>query len=211
MLARYIAIILGAIVALCACSPSYNWRTVALHSSASPTEQAPLVPLLWAMLPCKPDEATRTLAFPSGSESDAQGSTLSVHMMGCMADGNTFTIASASVANPAHLATTLQQWQRSTRMQIKAQQVSSLPPALTGIAGATAVQLVSSSQDAATLPRSAGLRLLGQGPDGKALTVHALWFAKGSQLFQAAAYVPGDAKSLPADALESFFSGLRLP
>ncbi len=205
MLTRCTAILLGATALLCACAPSYNWRAVALNASASPTEQAPLVPLLWAILPCKPDEATRALAFPSGTESR----TLSVHMMGCMADGNTFTIATAQVADPAQLAATLQQWQRSTRAQVKALQVSALPPALTAlttIAGATPLQLGPS-----TLPRSTGLRLLGQGADGKALTVHALWFAKGTQLFQAAAYVPGDAKGLPTDALDTFFSGLRLP
>jgi hypothetical protein len=145
-------------------------------------EQAPLV----ALLPCKPDQASRELAFGSGK--------LTVHMLGCESGDATFTVAAAAVPDPAQLAATLALWQRSTLTQLQAPQASLTPFKLDG-----------------SSPVAAASRALAKGSaaDGSPLTVHAAWFARGGQVFQAAIYIRGDGKSLPADALDSFFAGLH--
>ena len=62
---KFIAFIgLPCLVALAACSPRYDWREARLDAGE-----------LTALLPCKPDHATRPVAFGEGR--------LDVHMMGC--------------------------------------------------------------------------------------------------------------------------------
>jgi hypothetical protein len=63
---------------------------------------------------------------------------------------------------------------------------------------------------AALVPGAAqalGVQARGQNPAGGEVQTRAVYFARGTQVFQAAVY----GERLPAEALEAFFGGLRLP
>ena len=180
MRARFVAInvvAIGGAILLAGCSPRYNWREVRL-------EEAPLT----ALLPCKPDRATRPVAFEAG--------TLTLHMQGCEAGVATFTLASAEVGNAAKLASTLDLWQRSTLARMRAATSQRTPFVLGGASPLVAPFLVTGS---------------GSAPDGSPVSVRAAYFARGTQVFQAAIYAKGTPASLQEDVSDSFFSGLRLP
>ena len=73
---------------LAACSPALNWRSVALDGAA-----------LTATLPCKPDQATRTV--------ELAGAPVELSMVGCDADGATFAVSHAALADPAQVGALL--------------------------------------------------------------------------------------------------------
>jgi hypothetical protein len=123
--------------------------------------------------------------------------TLLLHMQGCEAGGATFTLAGTRVAEPALLAPTLLAWRESTLRQVQAGSPSAEQPV--ALAGATPV------------PGSGRLSAAGRAPDGSALGLQVVWFARGLTLYQAAIYVQGGNPRLPADASDAFFSALRLP
>lgn len=154
-----------------ACSPTFNWREV-------PVGDAGLV----AMLPCKPDRATR--AMPLGSASVA------VEVVGCEAGGATFAVAHARAADATQAEAWLTAWRAATRAQLTDAQPTETP---------------------ATLPRAAlqpaPVRL---DVSGKA-AAHLLWFAQtragGVSLYQATVL----GRPSAADAIATFEEGLRLP
>jgi hypothetical protein len=78
-----IAVALLAISA--ACTPAFNWRDVGFDS----------LPVT-ALLPCKPDRATRTLPIA--------GVPRAMVMAGCAAGGATFTVAVVTVDNASQIA-----------------------------------------------------------------------------------------------------------
>ena len=172
---RFLATFLIASALLAACSPTFNWRAASLDIEAS---------TLAAMLPCKPDQAVRSVVLGTN--------TLSLHMLGCEAGGATFTVAGAQVAEPALLSPTLAAWQSAMAVQLKA----SAPGALERLAlpGATAVA-------------GSGRQSLA----GAAANAQVAWFARGLTLYQAAIYTQDVNTKLPADTVDSFFEGLRLP
>ena len=153
-----------------ACSPTFNWREV-------PVGDAGLV----AMLPCKPDRATR--AMPLGSASVA------VEVVGCEAGGATFAVAHARAADAAQAEAWLVAWRAATRAQLVDAQPTEAP---------------------ATLPRAA-LQPAPVRLDSGKVAAHLLWFAQtragGVSLYQAT--VLGRPSS--ADAVATFDEGLRLP
>jgi hypothetical protein len=71
-----------------ACTPAFNWRDVAF-------EDLPVA----ALLPCKPDRATRTVPLA--------GAPRQMVMAGCAAGGATFTVAVVTVADSGQLAPVL--------------------------------------------------------------------------------------------------------
>lgn len=154
-----------------ACSPTFNWREV-------PVGDAGLV----AMLPCKPDRATRSL--PLGSASVA------VEVVGCEAGGATFAVAHARAADAAQAEAWLNAWRAATRAQLADARPTETP---------------------ATLPRAAlqpaPVRLDGSGQ----AHAHLLWFAQtragGVSLYQATVL----GRPSAADAVATFDEGLRLP
>lgn len=143
---------------------------------------------LHALMPCKPDEAVRVVPL--------DGRQAEMHLLGCDAGGATFVIGWAAVPG-AQLGAALGEWQDSTLMRVG---IRAGPDAPAGHAFLPAGSLA--------LPQSVRLRALGHAPDGSALAVQAAWFADAgsSQAMFAAVYRDPDS----AEAIESFFSGLRV-
>ena len=172
---RLAAIALAAVAF--ACSPTFNWREVPVGDAGA-----------IALLPCKPDRATRQV--PLGSEAVA------VDMAGCKAGGATFAVAHASASSAAQAESWMRAWRAATVQQLAGTPVAETPT---------------------DLPRASTLvapvRLDTQGPAGagQAEAAHVLWFAQqrpdGMALYQAT--VVGTPSS--SDALQTFFEGLRLP
>lgn len=161
-----------------ACSPTYNWRETRV-------ENTPLT----AMLPCKPDHGSRSVPLA--------GQAVTLTMLGCDAGDATFAIAWADLP-PTRLpggsgyGTVLVQWKQAMLRNMQA----------------------TASQDAAfalkgSLPLNEMTQVIAQGRrnDGKAVAAQAVWFVKGTQVFQAVVY----ADRLTPQMTEPYFGGLRLP
>ena len=93
-------ILIAGLLGLAGCSPTLNWRSVALGESS-------------VTLPCKPDRGERIVVLGSSS--------VKMEMVGCEADGALFAIS--RVRLPEGLAPELlqAQWQSSTLQQMGAQ------------------------------------------------------------------------------------------
>ncbi|MGJ7492962.1 hypothetical protein [Variovorax sp. ZT4R33] len=170
-LSRTLAVAPVLAAALAACSPTFNWREV-------PVGDAGLV----AMLPCKPDRATRSV--PLG------GATVDVEVVGCEAGGATFAVAHARAADTAQAEAWLLAWRAATRSQLAAGAATETAPTVPRAA-----------------PQPAPVRFDVEGPTAS----HRLWFAQaragGVSLYQATvAGRPSD-----AGAMVTFDEGLRLP
>ncbi|GAB2488591.1 hypothetical protein GCM10027082_44710 [Comamonas humi] len=99
-------------LALVACSPSLNWRSM-------PLDGAPVT----ATFPCKPDHAVRSVDWGQGP--------VSLAMAGCEADGATFAVSHMPVAQPAQASAVLQRWQEALQKQLH---LEGTPPAGTAFA-----------------------------------------------------------------------------
>jgi hypothetical protein len=167
---------LGATVLLVAglaagCSPTFNWRQVRVEPTS-----------LTAMLPCKPDKATREVPMA--------GRKVELTALSCEAGGATFAILFADIGEPARLGEVLAQWKRATLANMRSsggQETPFRPP------GALA------------LPQSLQMVATGQRPDGSKVESHAAYFAHGSHVFQAVIY----AGELRPEGADGFFPGLR--
>ena len=93
--------LLTALLALAACSPTFNWREVRLERTR-----------LNLLLPCKPDKAQKVV--PLGG----QATTLA--MLGCEAGGATFAVAVADLGDASKTASVLVLWQNLTLANMKA-------------------------------------------------------------------------------------------
>jgi hypothetical protein len=166
-----VILVLGA-AALSACSPTFNWRELR-------PEGAPLV----ALMPCKPETATRSVPM--------LGQPTELHMYSCETGGLTFAVAWAKVGDSAKAGEALAQWQQASLASVRV-----APGAAT--AWAAAVARADQVQGAK-----------GQGSDhqGKPLNTQAVYFAQGNWVYQAAMYGP----KLPEQATTAFFDGLALP
>ncbi|OUM04195.1 hypothetical protein [Variovorax sp. JS1663] len=159
-----------------ACSPVFNWREVPIAGDG-----------LVALLPCKPDRATRSL--PLGA-----GASIAVDMTGCEAGGATFAVAHATAEDAAQAERWMAAWRAATRSQLAGRPAAEAP---------------------ATLPRAAAMpepvRLDVQGAAGGPAPAHMLWFAqqRAGKMALYQATVLGQPVS--ADARVTFFEGLRLP
>ncbi len=168
--ARALAVI--CVLALAACSPTFNWRDTPIGESG-----------LVALLPCKPDRASR--ALPLGTDS------VTVQLVGCEAGDATFAVAHATARDASQAEAWLRGWRAATRAQAGEAAVAESPGAL---------------PRSATAP--APVRLEVQGP----VPLQVLWFARqqpggGVVLYQAT--VLGRPSS--AEAIPTFLEGLRLP
>ena len=76
---------------LVGCSPALNWRSVPLPDAG-----------ITITLPCKPDQATRTV--------ELAGVPVELSMAGCDADGATFAVSHAALADPAQAGAALRHW-----------------------------------------------------------------------------------------------------
>lgn len=167
-----------ALASLAACSPVFNWREVPLGGDG-----------VTALLPCKPDRATRTLTLG--------GDQVELEMAGCQAGGATFALARTPVADLAQARARLAAWRAATRAQWD---------------GATI------DEQAASLPRAleapAPVALRARDPSGQRGSAQGrmLWFvhaAKNGRLAVYQATVLGEPAS--AEASTTFFEGIHLP
>jgi hypothetical protein len=161
---------------LSACSPTFNWRE--LRPAGTP---------LLALMPCKPEHATRTVPLA--------GAGTEMHLHSCDTGGLSFAIAWVELGDPARVDAALAQWTRASLASLRlGPEVGDAPDA-----GWT-IQLPGA-------PNARGLAVEGTGPQGQAVQMRAAYFARGSQVFQAAIY----GQSLPGEVVGTFFEGLQLP
>ena len=157
-----------------ACTPALNWREVRFESTDGST--------LKAVLPCKPDTATR--------KQQLGGIQVDLSMMGCMANETTFTLSRMPLANPLDAPKVLAAWQAAAAANVK---VNPVPSTATTVSGAGA------------WPPAARVTLT-----GAATQAHMRWFAKqtssGLTLYQAALY----GKQPSNEAVTTFFDSLQL-
>lgn len=190
MLGRLPGIMGAAIVALAACSPTLNWRSVQVQGAP-----------LQALLPCDSQTATRSVEMGLG--------TVQMNMQGCDADYATYAISHFLVRQPERAAETLSYWQAAVLGQLNS--ASPGEPAqsarLLNAPGDGAFR----PQGALNLPQSIRTTFEGVGPQGWKLTGHGVWFAslepEGVRVYHAVIY----ADKLRPQAAETFFAGLKLP
>jgi hypothetical protein len=163
------------LLAASACSPTFNWRELRVDGT----------PLL-ALMPCKPENATRPVPLGGATAAPTE-----LHMHSCQADGLRFAVAWADVGHAAQVAPAMTAWRGASLQAIRvaAGAAAAWPVQL---AGAEAVQ---------------GVQAQGIDPLGQPVHTRAAYFARGSQVFQVAVYGP----RLPDEAVDAFFAGLRLP
>lgn len=160
-------------------------------SACSPTfnwrEVRPDGAPLQALMPCKPDTAQRTVPLA--------GSPTELHLLACETGGVQFALAWANLADAAQAPVAMASWRSASLLAIG---VHSAPGDEASTAWAAAVP---------GAPQTLGVRASGQNPAGGAVQTRAVYFARGTQVFQAALY----GERLPDEALDTFFGGLRLP
>lgn len=163
---------------LLACSPALNWREVALERSSA-----------HALLPCKPERATRSV--PLG------GVATDLAVVGCEAAGATFAVMTATVPAGQAPDAVLAGWQQATLANMQAAAASARTP----------------FRPPGGLPLAHAERLVaqGQGTDGKAVAAEAVWTAHaveggGTELLHAVMYAP---RPQP-EVADAFFAGLKL-
>ena len=175
------SVALLALLALPACSPTFNWRDVRPENTR-----------LSLLLPCKPNKAQKVV--PLG------GRSTELTMLGCDAGGATFAVAVADLGDASKVAAVLVQWQNLTLANMKA-----LPAgAAAGPTPATQV-LPLKLGGTGIQPPAVLVKARGQRPDGTAVTGQAAYFAQGSQVFQVVLY----ADKVAPEVSESFFSSLK--
>lgn len=210
------ALRLGALalaLAASACSPALNWRETTLPGTS-----------LQLLLPCKPDNATKTVPLA--------GQDLPLTMQGCQAEGATFAVTVVEVGSAERLDPVLMHWQSATLLNMKAALPAGFAMAAAPAAGASAAAVPSprheasgagaASLHAATPPvlvqpwalagaaaEPAPVRLHAQGHDAQGAVVfsEAVYFAHGTQLFQGVVYSPQPM----AEAAKEFFASMHLP
>jgi hypothetical protein len=170
---RAAALVASLIVA--ACNPTFNWRE--LRPDGTP---------LLALMPCKPESATRPVPLA--------GTPVELHMHSCEAGGLRFAIAWADVGHAAQVPPALAAWRSAGLRSLR---VTASPGE--DLATRWAVNVAGANE-------VLGVSALGRDPQGQPVRTHAAYFAQGSRVFQAAVY----GAELSDEAVEPFFAGLRL-
>ncbi|MGE0100163.1 MAG: hypothetical protein AB7S86_17620 [Hydrogenophaga sp.] len=165
-----------AVLALSACSPTFNWRE--LRPQGTP---------LKVLMPCKPEHASRTVPLA--------GSGTEMHLHSCDTGGLSFAVAWVDLRELARVDAALVEWPRASLASLR------LAPEV-----ADAAQARWDFQMPGA-PKALGLSVQGTGPQGQAVLMRAAYFARGTQVFQAAVYGP----QLPGEVTATFFEALQLP
>lgn len=137
-----------------------------------------------AMFPCRPASHARKLPLAGGEV------LLTLHA--CQAGEVTWALSHADLGDPGRVSLALDELRRSAAANIGAGEPQALPLAVPG-----ATPYAGSGRSA----------LAGRGADGRAVQSQVAVFAKGTRVFQATAIGP----ALPAEALQTFFDGLKTP
>lgn len=164
---------------LAACSPTLNWRELPLP----PTDAV-------ALLPCKPDHATRSV--PLG------GVPTELTVAGCEAGGALFALMAATLPAGRAPDDALAGWQQATLDNLRAQGAPQRSPFV--------------PPHGLPLPHAQRLVVSGRHSDGTAVAAEAVWTARaapggGTQLLHAVVYAP----SARPEAASTFFAGIRWP
>lgn len=174
---RPLAVVLSVLLILSACNPTFNWRE--LRPEGTP---------LQALMPCKPETATRPVPLDGGAPTE-------LHMHSCETGGLTFAVAWSELGDAARVPGALSGWRRASLGAVRVDPARADDPATAwnaAVPGATAAQ---------------GLTAQGSNPAGQPVQVRAVHFARGTQVYQAAVYGP----ALSDEVTVAFFDGLKLP
>lgn len=189
------------VLALSACSPSYNWREVGVPN-------APLK----GVLPCKPETTTRDMVLGSA--------TVPMTWIGCEAGGQTFTLARLSVTpaigqTPQAMQAMWRQAQLQTWQALGPRPAASSPGSGAADTAAGGAQ-VSPFAVRRTTPGEAqtvlaGERVVARGrtPQGQPLLAQMVLVTQGADVYQAM-WLTLDTKA-QASVADEFFAGLSLP
>lgn len=137
---------------------------------------------LTALFPCKPLKASRKLVL-GGKEVEMQ-------MTGCDTGGVTLAVGHATITDPTMVGAAMDQWREA---------------ALAGIRASTSSVSALRLEQALEIPQSVRVQAVGARSDGRALSLQAAWFARGTEVFGALVY--GD--TLAPEVVDTFFSGLK--
>ncbi|MEO5735681.1 MAG: hypothetical protein ABIN96_04240 [Rubrivivax sp.] len=165
---------LALLLLLPACSPALNWRDV-----------RPVGTALQLQMPCRPNLQARTVSLG--------GQPVRLQLLVCDADGRTWALATASVAESGAVDAALQALRAA---------------ALANIGADASVAISRPLQVPGATPQVAAAHLDARGrlPDGQSVQIQAAVFADGSQVHQATALGP----ALPAAETRIFFDSLRI-
>lgn len=141
---------------------------------------------LRALMPCKPESASRTVPMV--------GAPVELHMHACETGGLRFALAWAEIGRADQVPAALAAWPLASLQTLRVTAASADDPRL-----AWAVEVKGASQ-------VRGVRAQGTDPQGRPVLMQAVYFASGTQVFQAAVY----GARLDDGATEAFFAGLGL-
>lgn len=167
---RLVATLLVAGAALLsACSPALDWRQ--------------LRPDGWGLgvsLPCRPANQARQVPLA--------GAPVELRLLACSADGHTFAIASADMADPARVDLALQALGAAALANVQGRIDAEQPAAVPGMT---------------PYPSARRWQVSGRLPDGAAVREQVLVFAHGLRVFQATVVGPRVDDGLAAPFFES--------
>lgn len=166
------ACVAGLAVLAGACAPALDWREVRPDAAG-----------LVILLPCKPEQRSRQLALA--------GRQVQMQVLGCTAEGTTWGLSTADMADPALVGPALAELRAARLRNLDGTETVVKPAQVGGMA--PQAQAVRSS-------------IAGKRPDGTPVVDQSLLFARGTRVFHAAAL--GGEPS--AQATETFFDGLKL-
>jgi hypothetical protein len=162
----------GLVFALAACSPELDWREL-----RPPESGAEL------MVPCKPHGLMRPVVLA--------GQAVNLVLHACSAGGQTWGLAFAEVADPAHMGATLDALRSTAMANIGATAPGQASPL--AVPGAT------------PNPSSGRIRLSGHLPTGEAVQMEVAVFSRGTKAFQATVL----GARLADEQAQTFFASIR--
>ena len=136
-----------------ACSPALNWRNVTLHG-------------VQATLPCKPDQAERTVPLA--------GLDLSLAMVGCEADGGLYAVSHIRLAQGAQGQAVIEAWRAQALQGMRATQAPLVTPV--PVLGARPALMVYQAS--------------GINPRGQAVQARWTWVQRDQDIYHWALYAP---------------------
>ena len=160
-----------------ACTPALNWREVRFESSDASV-----------LMPCKPDQASRTIAL----QAHGQGVPASLQLFGCEAGDMQFTFGQISLPPGVSASDAIHAWQQASLAPLNA-------------APSDAVNDAFAVKGALLSPAPIRRRLKTNHHQ-----VQWLWWARGDMVYQVAVYGNVKTKAFD-DASEVYFSGIKLP
>ncbi|MCV0439529.1 MAG: hypothetical protein K5880_12930 [Hydrogenophaga sp.] len=159
---------ISALLALGACTPTFNWRE--LRPEGTP---------LQALMPCKPESAARAVSFDGAAP-------VELHMHSCDTGGLTFAVAWADMGDAVRAPAALDGWRRASLGAVRVDPDQADDPATRWNATVRGA------------PVASGLTAQGRDHSDQPVQMRAVHFSSGSQVYQAAVYGPALAEEVTA-------------